>query len=67
MLVRSEYEKKESCICGKKIISADDFVFVPIISTDSSSTASKYNSKSYHKKCYEKSELKKYLQDSHIE
>lgn len=67
MLVRSEYEKKECCICGKKIVSADDFIFVPIISSDSSSTASKYNCKSFHKKCYEKSDLKKYLQDGYTE
>lgn len=63
-LVRNEYKRKRCCICKKKILSADDFVFVPIISSNSNDIISKYNCKSFHKECYEQSGLKTYLENS---
>ena len=60
--VQNEYKKKECYICEKKINSSNDFVFIPIISSDKENEAFKFNCKSFHKKCYEKSELKPYLE-----
>lgn len=60
--VQNEYQKKECCICKNKIHSSDDFVFIPIISSDKENEAFQYNCKSFHKRCYEKSGLKPYLE-----
>lgn len=69
-LVKKEYSKKECCICGDKILSADDMLFVPVISSNEENAVSKYNCRSFHKNCYEmsgaKADIEAYLSGENL-
>ncbi len=66
MLVQSEYQKKKCFICNMKIDSVNDFVFIPIISSNANDVISKYNCKSFHKSCYENNEIQKIIESQDI-
>ena len=64
--VQEEYKKKICCICIEKIINADDFIFLPILSSNINDPLYKHNCKAFHKNCYIKSDVKNIVKSNFI-